>query len=109
MSHPEKRKNERYGLELPIRVKWKDKNGRTRQTTGATRDVSPSGALIVCESRIGEGCAIVLHFDLPIDLAGSIKSHISARAKVVRGAIESRPEAGYRHGITFDHFSFTRL
>jgi hypothetical protein len=51
----------------------------------------------------------MLHFDLPIDLAGSIKSRISARATIVRAAIESRPEAGYGHGIMFDHFSFTRL
>ena len=110
MANQEKRKDERYGLELPIWIKWEDESGQTRQTTGTTKNVSPSGALVVCDSPIGEGCAVVLHFDLPIDLAGAIKSRISAKATVVRrGATGLRSEGAHGHGITFDHFSFTRL
>jgi hypothetical protein len=109
MSEQEKRYNERYGLELPITVRWKDGSGRRRDANGTTKNMSPSGAFIVCDSPIGEGCAIDLDIDIPVALGGSILSRISASAKVVRDVTGTEYSRGYGHAIRFDRFSFTRL
>jgi hypothetical protein len=109
MSDKEKRDNERYDLELPVTVRWKDRSGHTREAPGTAKNISPLGAFLVCNSLIGEGCAIDLHFDDPIDLGGCIPSRISASGTVVRDVVGARHAAGYGHGIVFDRFGFTRL
>jgi hypothetical protein len=112
MSEQEKRYDERYDLELPVTVRWKDTSGHTWQATGATTNVSASGAFLVCDfcdSLVGEGCAIDLHFDDPIALGGSIPCRISANGTVVRDVTSVGHAQGYGYGIMFDHFSFTRL
>lgn len=109
MSDLYKRKNQRYGLELSIAVTWKDKSGYTRETRGMTKNISPAGAFIVCESPIEKGCAIDLRFDLPIALGGSPKSRISAKGTVVRNVTEAKPGTGHAYGVMFAHFHFTRL
>ncbi len=109
MSDQEKRYNERYDLKLPVMVKWKDTSGHTREAPGTAKNISPLGAFLLCESPIGEGCAIDLHFDDPIDLGGCIPSRISARGKVVRDIQGAEHAADYGHGVMFDRFSFTRL
>ena len=109
MSDRDKRYKERYDLELPVMVRWKDRAGHTREAPGTARNISPSGALLVCDSPIGEGCAIDLHFDDLLDLGGSIPSRISATGTVLRDAAEAEHVDGYGHGIMFERFSFARF
>lgn len=109
MSDLEKRKNQRYGLELSIAVTWKDKSGHTRETTGMTENISPAGAFIVCESPIEQGCPIDLRFDLPIALGGSPKSRISASGTVVRNVPRAEQGTGHGYGVRFAHFRFNRV
>ena len=42
MSEREKRGNERYGLELPITVHWRDVSGTEKEATGTTKNISKS-------------------------------------------------------------------
>jgi len=105
----ERRSQERYDLELPVTVRWKDRSGRTRESTGTTQNMSPSGAFIVCDGPIGKGFAIDVHINIPVALGGYILSRISAKGKVVRDVTQSGPVGTCGHGIMFDHFSFTRL
>ncbi|MBW1771176.1 MAG: hypothetical protein JRE24_11270 [Deltaproteobacteria bacterium] len=109
MSDREKRCEERYDLELPVMVKWQDGGGRTREAPGTARNISPLGAFLVCVSPIGQGCAVDLDFDDPLDLGGCIPSRISATATVLRDAGQAEHVEGYGHGIMFERFSFTRL
>ena len=109
MSDQEKRYKERYNLELPVSVRWKDRSGLRRESSGTAKNISPLGTFLVCDSPIGEGCTVDLHFDDPIDLAGSIPSGISARGTVVRDVVGVEHTASYGHGIVFDRFGFTRL
>jgi hypothetical protein len=109
MSDQDKRYKERYDLELPVMVRWKDDGGRTREAPGTARNISPSGAFLVCVRPIGKGCAVHLDFDDPLDLGGCIPSRISASGTVLRDAAEVEHAEGYGHGIMFDRFSFTRL
>jgi hypothetical protein len=109
MSDQEKRYKERYDLELPVMVSWKDRAGHTREAPGTARNISPSGAFLVCISPIGQGCAVILDFDDPLDLGGCIPSRISASGTVLRDTGEAEHAGGYGHGIMFDRFSFMRL
>jgi hypothetical protein len=106
MSDQEKRNDARYGLELPIWVKWEDGSGRAGEATGRTINISPSGALIVCDSPIGKGCNVDLQIQLPVGIAGTIMSPVSAKGRVVRDVIETEPATRYGHGIMFDQFRF---
>ena len=109
MSDREKRYKERYDLELPVTVRWKDSSGFSREAAGTTKNMSPLGAFLICDSRIGEGCAIYLDFDMPVSLGGSMPSRISASGKVVRDAAEVQHSGGYGHAVMFGHLSFERL
>jgi hypothetical protein len=42
----ERRRGDRYNVSFPIRVEWKDENGRKISEEGLTENVSPQGALI---------------------------------------------------------------
>jgi hypothetical protein len=107
MSEQEKRVDQRHNLELAIKVRWSDPAGNTCETAGTTINISPSGALIVCDTHIDQNAPIDLDVNLPVTLGGTLTSSVSARAKVVRDVIGSA--GGYEHGIRFNHFSFTRL
>ena len=109
MSARESRDSHRFHLELPVRVRWKDLSGNRRETTGRTKNVSRSGAFIVCDTPIKEGCAVDFEVELPLPLAGTIKSRMSALGRVVRNSSQVRRAEGYEHGITFDQFIFTRF
>ena len=90
-------------------VKWKDESGCVMESTGTIKNMSPSGACVVFDSPIGEGCVIHLHIDIPVALGGSILSRISAKGRVVRSVGEPDSAEAFGHGIMFDHLSFTRL
>jgi hypothetical protein len=109
MSDQDKRYKERYDLELPVMVRWKDGGGCTREAPGTARNISPSGAFLVCVRPIGKGCAVHLDFDDPLDLGGCIPSRISATGTVLRGAAGAERAESYGHGIVFERFSFARL
>ena len=109
MPDREKRYKERYDLELPLTVRWKDRSGRTREANGTTKNVSPSGAYLVCDSPIGEGCVIDICFDKPIALGGCLPSRISATGTVIEDVSGIEHAAVYGHRVKFDHFSFVRL
>jgi len=109
MSEREKRDNERYGLELPITVHWKDTSGTEQESAGTTKNISSSGALILCSCPIETGCQIDVEIDFPVSIAGITKSRVTARGKVIRDATGPNPVAASGHGIIFDRFSFTKL
>ena len=107
MACREKRGNERYGLELTSMVTWEDDNGNTRLMPGRIKNVSHTGAFMVCDSPIGEGRAIDVHIDLPFVAGNFIRSRIFASGRVVRDS--SMSEGLYGHGIKFDHLSFMQI
>jgi hypothetical protein len=43
---PERRRGSRYVISLPIRLKWKDENGKEVSEEGLTENVGPNGALV---------------------------------------------------------------
>ncbi|MGI8884758.1 MAG: PilZ domain-containing protein [Pyrinomonadaceae bacterium] len=43
---PERRSGYRYVISLPIRLKWKDENGKEVTEEGLTENVGPNGALV---------------------------------------------------------------
>jgi hypothetical protein len=109
MSDQDKRYKERYDLELPFTVRWKDRSGRTRQANGTTKNMSPLGAYLVCDSPIGDGCVIDICFDKPVALGGCIPSRISATGTILRDVAGIEHAAVYGHRVKFERFSFTRL
>jgi hypothetical protein len=109
MPDRDKRYRKRYAMEIPVSVRWRDRSGHARDATGKTKNMSPFGAFLVCDSRIEKGCAIDVHFNAPIALGGCIPSRIFASGTVVRGVAEEEHAASHGHGVMFDHFSFARL
>jgi hypothetical protein len=102
VSEIEKRRWERYGLELPVHITWEDASGGFGERVGFTKDISSSGVCLMCESCIEQGAEVDLKIELPIVLEGTRGSHMSARGTVVRNESLSDPHEGYELGIMFD-------
>ena len=108
-SQTERRACKRFGLELPVHIEWKDFSGKVKESAGATKDISASGAFVICKDLIEVRRHVHLKIDLPIALAGTRKSLVSARGRVVRKETMIEPDRGYGHGIEFDYFTFSKL
>jgi hypothetical protein len=105
MSEMEKRRWERYLLELPVYVAWKDPSGgEAEELLGTTKDISSSGICVMCDSPILEGSEVDVKIDLPIVLEGMTGSRMSAHGTVVRNEAMTNPDEGYEHGIVFNRF-----
>ena len=104
MSEMEKRRWERYLLELPVYVAWKDPSGNAEEMLGTTKDISSSGMCVTCDSPIEEGAEVDVKIDLPIVLEGMTGSRMSAQGTVVRNEAMTNPDEGYEHGIMFNRF-----
>ena len=109
MTKTEKRDCERYVFDLPIQAAWKDAAGEVKKETGITKDISSSGAFMICKNPIDKECEIDLQIDLPA-LAENANSRVSARGKVVRNVSLTNPDTGYHgYGIMFDNYKIIRL
>lgn len=42
----QRRRNERYRLEVPVLFSWEDQRGRWHKARGSTQDISPQGAYV---------------------------------------------------------------
>jgi hypothetical protein len=102
MPGTEKRYAERYGLELPVHVRWKDAFGQLKQEVGTTRDMSRSGVYMTCRGPIDEGCKIDLDIDLTICAGAGTKGSVSVGGRVVRSIPPTKPDRGYGHAVAFD-------
>jgi hypothetical protein len=102
VSEIEKRRWERYGLELLIHITWEDASGSVEEIAGTTRDISSSGVRLRCESFIQQGSEVDVKIELPIVLEGTTGSRMSASGTVVRNQSICDPHKGYELGIMFD-------
>ncbi len=102
VSEIEKRRWERYGLEFPVYITWKDASGSVEEIVGTTRDISSSGVCLRCESLIQQGAEVNLKIELPIVLEGTEGSRVAAKGTVVRNESVSDPNEGYELGIMFN-------
>lgn len=109
MSGEEKRARVRYNLELLVRLRWKDPSGDEREETGTTKNISSSGAFMICKSEIKTGSMVDMEIELPISLGGRpTKSCVSATGRVVRNVPLTGPTNGYGYAVTFDRYRFFR-
>jgi len=108
MTKTEKRDCERYVYELPIQAMWKDAAGKVKEETGISRDISSSGAFMICKNLLDRECEIDFQIDLP-SLAENANSRVSARGRVVRNVSLTNPDTGYGHGIVFNNYKILRL
>jgi len=108
MTKTERRDCERYDFELPVQATWKDADGNIKKETGITKDVSSSGAFMMCKNLIDKDCEIDFQIDLPVFVENA-KSRIMASGKIVRNAGMTHSEKCYGHGIVFENYSFTRV
>ena len=108
MTKIERRDCERYIFDLPVHAMWKDTAGEVKKETGITRDISSSGAFMICKNLMDKGCEIDLQIDLPA-FAENARSRVSVHGRVVRNLSLTKPDTGYGHGIMFDNYKILRL
>ena len=102
VSEIEKRRWERYGLQLLVFITWVDASGSVEERVGRTRDISSSGVCLRCESFVQQGSEVDVKIQIPIVLEGTTGSRMSASGTVVRNGSASNPDDGYELGIMFD-------
>lgn len=104
----ERRVCERYDLQLPVNIKWKDPSGKIKGEGSACKNISSSDIYICLSNNlIKEGKEVNIWIDLPIAVEDVKKSRVFAWGKVVRNVKEN--EAVFGHGIKFIDYRFLRL
>ena len=102
----ERRTCERYDLELPVNIKWKDSFGRIKEESSACKNISSSGVYLGLSNLIKEGGEVDLWIDLSIAGENVKGSLVFALGKVVRNVKEKKTFFG--HGIKFTNYRFIR-
>lgn len=103
----EKRTQVRYDLELLVRIKWTDSSGDEMEDTATTKNISSSGAFMICDSRIRSGSTVDLEIELPVPLDGRLtKSRVAAKGRVVRNVPLTGSFHRYGHAVAFDGYKF---
>jgi hypothetical protein len=85
----ERRRIERFHLEVPARIKSIDNEEAERGGAFTTRDISSSGAFLFTEEAVAEGARVTLELVLPVEkfrqlLGSQSKVSISVSGRVIR-------------------------
>lgn len=64
----ERRTERRYRFELPVRVKWREATGETKQAEGVGQDISSSGIYFLAPQQIQEEEPVELELVLPDEI-----------------------------------------
>ena len=103
MRSAEKRKLERFKLEMPARIKrvqsTAEPDARMTEMNGLTRDVSSGGAFIRSEEPLPKGSEIIIQLTLPLDKFKSLKTIKDVQIKVT-GKIIRIESSGF--GVSFN-------
>jgi c-di-GMP-binding flagellar brake protein YcgR len=78
---PERRKQKRLSVTVPITIKSEQ---GALQTTGCTRDLSGGGIFLYSDSRFSEGSELEIVMILPKEMTGGEKRWVCCRGPVVR-------------------------
>lgn len=66
----DRRRHPRYRLELPVRVRWQDREGQRQEAEGMMQDVSRSGVYFVSPSEVQSAKPMTLEVVLPEEVTG---------------------------------------
>ncbi len=80
----ERRMDRRYHVELPVRVMWRDSNGKPREADGLAKDISRSGIYFFVPSEISAEEPVQVELVLPDEITHRGDMRISLLAKPVR-------------------------
>ena len=76
---PDRRRGERFVIAFPIRVRWKDENGKVITQEGLTDNIGPQGALVYLPRDLpGVGSKVNL------TVTENPKDEVSVTAQVIR-------------------------
>lgn len=78
---PERRKQKRLSVTVPITIK---SERDAVQTSGYARDLSSGGIFLYCDSRFSEGSELEIVLILPKEMTGGEKQWVCCRCSVVR-------------------------
>lgn len=74
-----RQKGERYIVSFPIRVRWKDQNGKEIIEEGLTENVGPQGALIYLPRHLP-----TVGSRVELTVTENIKDEVTVKAEVIR-------------------------
>jgi len=93
VSHPmkiggsERRADHRYHVELPLRVTWRDANGKSCEADGLAKDISRTGIFFVVPTMISANEPVQVELVLPDEITHHGEQRIKFVARPVRQAI----------------------
>jgi hypothetical protein len=93
ISHPmdiggsERRVDRRYHVELPLRVMWRDPDGKSCEADGLARDISKTGIFFVIPTMIHASEPVQLELVLPDEITHCGEMRIKLAARTVRQEI----------------------
>lgn len=95
----------RIPLELPVKIRWKTRGGRERQTQGKTESMSGNGLFIMAPVQLRNYTSIEFTVLLPGDVTRA-PMELRCVGRVVR---QRKDEAASGLGVVIDDYRFARL
>jgi hypothetical protein len=92
----------RIQLELPARVKWKSRTGRSREAEGKTACISANGLLVTAPVRLRDQTPITITVNLPVEVT-KIPLQLLCQGRVVS---QRAPAKTAGIGVIIDHYQF---
>lgn len=80
----ERRLGRRYRVELPLRVTWRDLEGKVRETEGMAKDISRTGISFVVPTAVRADGTVSLELVLPDEITHRGEQRIKFEARPVR-------------------------
>ncbi len=81
----EQRRAVRFSLHAQVIYRWKDRSGRNQEGVGRIRDISISGAFVVCSASPSFGAPVGLEIHLPPSERNALQHlRLEAKGKVTR-------------------------
>ena len=75
----ERRRGERYNISFPVRVQWKEENGREVVQDGLTENIGPSGTLIFLPNNLPS-----VGNKVSLTVTENAEDEVSVTAQVIR-------------------------
>lgn len=89
-SQSERRAEKRLGVNVPILIEWRERQGAIRRARGVTRDVSPRGIYCFLEEPIPSGEPIEFDVIFPGELTAAEPLAVHCRGTAVRSEAQER-------------------
>jgi hypothetical protein len=103
LPYKERRRAERYTVELPLIVRWRE-GSKQREAQTVTQDISSGGVYFLLPGGIPEGTAIEVEMTVPTHITRGAPTKVLCQGRIRRCELKAGEKAGM--GTAIEKYEF---